>query len=207
MAMQAPRFWFTPPGRPGWAARLLAPLGRAYARATARRLAGTAGARVAVPVICVGNLNAGGTGKTPTVVALAQRLAARGVVAHVVSRCFGGRLSGPVRVEERRHSAADVGDEPLLVAGVTPAWAGGDGAAGAGGPVAADAGAILLDAGFRMPGVAKDLSLMVVDAARGFGSGLCLPAGPLREPVAAGLRRADFVLSIGAAPQQVEFVR
>ena len=110
---RAPGFWFRSP--PTAAARLLAPVGAAYARATARRLAQGARARVGVPVICVGNLNAGGTGKTPTVIHLQMALAARGVAVHVVSRGYGGSATGPLRVDERRHDAALTGRTEQMV--------------------------------------------------------------------------------------------
>jgi tetraacyldisaccharide 4'-kinase len=181
----------------GLAAGLLAPLGAGWDAASRLRRALARPYRAPVPVICVGNLVAGGSGKTPVVLALAASIAATSVAVHVVTRGYGGRLGGPVRVDPARHDAEAVGDEALLLASCAPCWVARDRAAAVRAAVACGARAILLDDGFQNPAIEKDLSLVVVDAEYGFGNNRVIPAGPLRETVAAGLARADAIVLLG----------
>ena len=191
----APAFWGQPPGL---LADLLSPIGAACDAAGHLHRVISRSYRAPVPVVCVGNLVAGGAGKTPVALALAAWFLKRGVPVHIVTRGYGGRLRGPLRVDPDRHDAAAVGDEALLLAARAPCWVARDRAAVVRAAVAAGAGAVLLDDGFQNPAVAKTLGLVVVDADFGFGNGRVMPAGPLRENLRRGLARADAVVLIGA---------
>jgi tetraacyldisaccharide 4'-kinase len=191
--MRAPEFW----RRDGAAARLLAPAAAVYAWAAARRLDNVDEYRPAVPVICVGNIVAGGAGKTPVVQALVRHLKALGRHPHILTRGYGGTEVGPRVVDPDRHDAARVGDEPLLLCADAPTWVARWRPDGAVAAVALGADLIVMDDGFQNGTIAKDLSLVVVDGGYGFGNGRVIPAGPCREPPAVGLGRADAVVLIG----------
>jgi tetraacyldisaccharide 4'-kinase len=191
--MREPRFW----RQDGAPARLLAPLAAIYGAITGARMA-REGARAGVPVICVGNLTLGGAGKTPTAIALAKLLIDEGAKPVFLSRGYGGALAGPVRVNAQ-HRAADVGDEPLLLARIAPTIVAADRARGADMAVAEGASVIVMDDGFQNPSLAKNFSLVVLDGERGIGNARVFPAGPLRAPLDAQLARAGALLVIGEA--------
>ena len=192
--MRAPGFWVG--GGGGIVPLLLAPFSAIYASATARRMA-RGGWHAPVPVICCGNATAGGAGKTTIALDLGRRLADRGINAHFLLRGYGGSLRGPLRVDPDKHDSTQVGDEALLLAEVRPTWISGDRRAGAQAAVAAGAQAIVMDDGLQNPTLEKDLSLLVVDGTFGFGNGCVIPAGPLREPVAAAAARCRAAVLVG----------
>ncbi|MBS1036515.1 MULTISPECIES: tetraacyldisaccharide 4'-kinase [Gluconobacter] len=194
MRLRAPRFWSVP--RVGPAAFMLRPLAGIATRLTRRRMT-REGYRAIVPVLCCGNVTAGGTGKTPLTLDLVQRLKDRGHSPHILSRGHGGREKGPLEVNPGRSSARDVGDEPLLLAKAVPTWVGADRAQTARLAVGQGADCLVMDDGFQNPGLHKDLSVLVVDGVVGFGNGQVMPAGPLREPVLDALKRAQCVVIIG----------
>ena len=191
--MREPRFWRR--GGNPWPARLLALAGAVYGWATMLRRRRHRPYRASVPVIVAGGLTLGGAGKTPLALALAERLTARN--PHFLSRGYGGREAGPLRIDPASHDAADVGDEPLLLDARAPAWIARDRAAGARAAAAGGAGLIILDDGFQNPFLAKDLALLAIDSESGLGNGHVFPAGPLREPVSSALARAQGVVLIG----------
>lgn len=196
--MHAPDFW----SRKGLLPLLLSPLAAAYSLGGALRMHLTQPYRAPIPVVCIGNLVVGGAGKTPVALAVIARLKAAGLQVHALTRGYGGREVGPTSVSLARHNSADVGDEALLLAQQTTTWVSRDRPAGA--RAAAEAGAqiIVMDDGFQNPTLHKDLSLLVIDGGFGFGNGSILPAGPLREPAARGLARAQGVVLLGEPSQE-----
>jgi tetraacyldisaccharide 4'-kinase len=191
--MREPRFWRDD----GALARLLTPVAAVYGAISGARMA-RPGARARVPVICVGNLTLGGAGKTPTAIAVAKLLLSEGARPIFLSRGYGGALAGPVRVTPQ-HRAADVGDEPLLLARVAPTIVARDRVQGAELAVAEGASVVVMDDGFQNPSLIKDRSLVVLDGERGIGNGRVFPAGPMRAPLDVQLAQASALLVIGEA--------
>ena len=194
MPLKPPRFWHDQHQR--WQPGLLAPLGLLYGRATIWRM-GQPGIAAPCPVVCIGNFTLGGAGKTPTAIWMARRLAALGHTPAILSRGYGARVREPIVVDPARHVAADVGDEPLLLARVAMTIVSPDRVASMRLAVGKGATCIILDDGLQNPSLAKDLVLAVIDGASGFGNGAVFPAGPLRAAVADQARFAHAVMLIG----------
>ncbi len=190
--MRAPDFWKSH----GIAATLLSPLGALYGASVALKARFARPYDCGLPVICVGNLTAGGSGKTPIAIAIAHALRARGRKPFFLTRGYGGSERGPALVA-RAHSADQMGDEALLLVRAAPTIVARDRAAGAALANEKGADVLVMDDGHQNFSLRKTLSLAVVDAASGFGNGHLIPAGPLREPVAKGLARADAVVLTG----------
>jgi tetraacyldisaccharide 4'-kinase len=191
--MREPGFWHRPSS---FVSLLLLPLGALYGAVAARRLQ-REGFDAGIPVLCVGNYHVGGAGKTPMVLALTRMLRDLGETPVVLSRGYGGRLRGPVKVDPDRHAAADIGDEPLMMARTVPVVVARDRIGGVALARSQGASAILMDDGFQNPAIAKDASLIVIDGSRGLGNGLVLPAGPLRAPLPPQLARTDALIVVG----------
>lgn len=200
MKLNTPRWWYSRDHRHAPISRAaLKPASWIWSAVTARRIAKTEGYDAAVPVISVGNLTVGGSGKTPVAREILRLLREQGQQPAALSRGYGGKLEGPVQVDLNTHTAIDVGDEPLMLARDGMAFISRDRVAGAKAAVAAGASHIVLDDGHQNPTLKKSLSLVVVDGETRhqewpFGDGSVFPSGPMREPFRAGMARADAVI-------------
>jgi tetraacyldisaccharide 4'-kinase len=195
LRIKPPGFWY---GKEGsfWPLAL-APLGKIYGFLSEKRFDLYYPVPMGKPVICVGNLVAGGAGKTPVAMAIVDLLLEKGYNPHILTRGYGGTEEGPMQVAPSRDTAADVGDEALLLVEKAPTWVSKNRALGAQAAIYSGANVIVLDDGFQNATMYKNFSLLVVDGIVGFGNGKVMPAGPLRENISFGLSRADAVVIIG----------
>jgi tetraacyldisaccharide 4'-kinase len=188
--------------------RLLKPVGAIYGAITAARMK-QSGTRAKIPVICIGNFVAGGAGKTPTALALGALLQAQGRNIAFLSRGYCGALASekPLRVDPAHHKAADVGDEPLLLARLAPTFICTDRVAGASAVSQAGADLVIMDDGLQNPALFKDIRIAVIDGEAGIGNGLCVPAGPLRAPLNAQWPHVDAIVIIGTGKRGDELAQ
>lgn len=195
MVSEAPPFWW---GKPDWRAFGLWPLSAAYGAVAARRMRNAPREKMPAPVLCIGNLTVGGSGKTPVAIAMARQAADMGLRPGILSRGHGGTVSGPPRLVDPDHdSARHVGDEPLLLARAAPVAVSPDRAAGARALIAQGCDFLIMDDGFQSARIHIDYALVVVDARRGVGNGHVIPAGPMRAGLTEQMRFTDAVLKVG----------
>ncbi len=201
--MKTPAFW----REETMHGRLLAPLGWIYYgfsnlhrkwqsfRAKPQKLS--------APVICIGNVTAGGAGKTPTARMLSGMLKIAGQEPHCISRGYGGeKQKTPLRVDSQKHQATQVGDEPLLLAQTCPTWISTNRQASTQAALKEGASIIIADDGLQNPTFHKDISLLIMDSHYGVGNGQFVPSGPLREPLTKALKRCDGIILIGDGTYQ-----
>ena len=203
--MLAPKFWYPEKNEKSISSTALIPLGFIYALLSKFRMLQSVQKHFNIPLVCIGNLNVGGTGKTPTTISAAQFLIDKGYEVHVVSRGYGGTAKGPLLINDKEYSVKEVGDEALMLSAFATTWVADKRSAGIENAISEGAEIILLDDGFQDPSFYKDLSILTVNAEKGFGNKRCFPAGPLRETLSSGLKRADVLISIGAEPSQNNF--
>ena len=209
--MKTPQFWYE---SSSWKATFLLPFGYLYNMLTNLREKFGSYQKYDCLTICVGNLNVGGTGKTPATIALANHFLEKGLKVHIVSRGYKGKFQGTFLVNPRRHKSDEVGDEPLLMSEFTSVWISKKRKNGIAAAEKAGAQVVILDDGFQDPSFHKDFSIVVVDGKRGFGNKQCMPAGPLRENISQGFKRADALIIIGqrlykfdAFPNHLKIIR
>ncbi len=204
--MRPPDFWSARGGASHALSLALAPIGWLHGASVAFKARNARPHRARAKVICIGNLTAGGTGKTPVAIAFARALQARGARPVILSRGYGGRARGPIAVDREKDTAAGVGDEALMAAASVPVIVSRDRAAGAALADAEHFDVIVMDDGHQNFALMKDLSVVVIDSENPFGNGRMIPAGPLREPVAQGLARADAVVLSGDGTPSLPFI-
>jgi tetraacyldisaccharide 4'-kinase len=192
--MKAPAFWYQ---KPGFLSNLLLPLGWVYGKVVKVISSLKSPQKFQIPILSIGNIVSGGSGKTPTAIALAELLKDKGLKIHFVTRGYKGSERGPVLVDPLKHSFHEVGDEPLLLAQHAPTWVAKDRPRGIQSAQEMGADLIILDDGHQTNSVHKDLSFVVVDSLQRFGNERVIPAGPLREDLAEGLSKADAIISVG----------
>lgn len=197
MRLEPPSWWYGTRPADRLKAGLLAPVGWLYGAIAEARFAITRPYRSALPVICIGNFTLGGAGKTPLAIEVARFVQGQGRKLGFLTRGYGGSIAGPHQVDPNKDTASEVGDEALLLARVAPTFVARDRAAGAQAIERTDANIIIMDDGFQNPTLAKDLSIIAIDASTGFGNGWIFPAGPLRAPLGAQMQRASAIVRIG----------
>ena len=190
--MKTPKYWQSN----SFISKLLTPLGYIYGTLTGLRIKLKKPKKAEIPVICIGNITAGGTGKTPVSISVAKLLSNEMFHPYFVSRGYGGKLQNII-VNNKKHTAHDVGDEPLLLSKQAPVVVNADRYKAAKTAIEQGADVIIMDDGFQNPGLFKDLSFLVFDGHYGIGNGKIIPAGPLRETLENGAKRADAVIILG----------
>lgn len=190
--MKTPKYWQSN----SFISKLLTPLGYIYGALTGLRIKLKKPKKAEIPVICIGNITAGGTGKTPVSISVAKLLSGEMFHPYFVSRGYGGKLQNVI-VNNKKHTARDVGDEPLLLSAQAPVVVNADRYKAAQTATEQGADVVIMDDGFQNPGLHKDLSFLVFDGHYGIGNGKIIPAGPLRETLENGIKRADAVIILG----------